>query len=201
MSERLNNILRLSTIALFLSLLCRTVYFAGEETIYFSIVQGIYEVGVIALCILQVRAKSVDLSMKSFFVVGLHLMIPMLFTTERSSSPLGVYPLILVVGGFAFSIISLIDLSRFFGVLPAFRGVRTNGMYGYVRHPAYMGYIIASFGVFLSFVSLPNLILLIAYIGATNLRISLEEAILVTCSKEYSEYSRKVVCKLVPGVF
>lgn len=56
---------------------------------------------------------------------------------------------ILAILGFTISTLALFDLGSSFGVSPANRGVVRTGLYHYIRHPMYSGYVISEFGFIL----------------------------------------------------
>lgn len=53
---------------------------------------------------------------------------------------------ILAILGFTISTLALFDLGSSFGVSPANRGAVRTGLYRYIRHPVYSGYMISEFG-------------------------------------------------------
>ena len=55
----------------------------------------------------------------------------------------------LAVIGFTISTLAVFDLGGSFGVSPANRGVVHTGLYRYIRHPMYTGYVISEFGFIL----------------------------------------------------
>jgi protein-S-isoprenylcysteine O-methyltransferase Ste14 len=63
---------------------------------------------------------------------------------------------ILQVGGFAMAIIALLSLSRSFGLLPAYRGIKSSGLYSVVRHPLYTAYVISFIGYLINNPSVAN---------------------------------------------
>ena len=56
---------------------------------------------------------------------------------------------VLAILGFTISTLALFDLGSSFGVSPANRGVVRTGLYRYIRHPMYSGYVISEFGFIL----------------------------------------------------
>ncbi len=72
---------------------------------------------------------------------------PFIYLNPHHSLPqAGLLSSILAVIGFAISTLAVFDLGRSFGVSPANRGVVRTGLYRYVRHPMYTGYVISEFG-------------------------------------------------------
>jgi protein-S-isoprenylcysteine O-methyltransferase Ste14 len=58
----------------------------------------------------------------------------------------GLISSMLAVIGFTISTFAVFDLGGSFGVSPANRGIVRTGLYRYIRHPMYTGYIISEFG-------------------------------------------------------
>lgn len=102
--------------------------------------------------------------------------------------------------GIAWQILSKLTLGRSFGVLPAARGLVTHGPYRVVRHPIYLGYLIAHVGFLLGNFSLQNVLVLGALYCAQIVRMLREEAVLGE-SGEYRDYAARVRWRLVPFVF
>ncbi len=56
---------------------------------------------------------------------------------------------ILAIAGFTLSTLALFELGNSFGVSPANRGTVRTGVYKLFRHPMYVGYVVAEFGMVL----------------------------------------------------
>lgn len=98
---------------------------------------------------------------------------------------------IIVLAGCVVSSIAVFNLRRSFSVLIQVRNIVKHGLYRYVRHPMYSGYIITAIGLsmtspqfFFVFLSSIHVILLV-------FRARFEEKKLSAYSKEYREYMRK----------
>jgi len=105
--------------------------------------------------------------------------------------------------GLAWQVTAKAALGRCFGLLPAARGLVTRGPYRVVRHPIYLGYLIAHIGFLLSNFSLRNLLVLAVLYLAQAVRMSREEAILKAGehSARYVDYCAAVRYRMVPFVF
>ncbi len=95
---------------------------------------------------------------------------------------------IIVIAGCVISAIAVFNLKRSFSVLVQVRNIVKHGLYRYVRHPIYFGYVITAIGLsmtspqfFFIFLSLIHVILLV-------FRAHLEEEKLAAYSQEYIEY-------------
>ncbi|WP_245464692.1 isoprenylcysteine carboxylmethyltransferase family protein [Mesorhizobium sp. M1E.F.Ca.ET.045.02.1.1] len=98
------------------------------------------------------------------------------------------------------SIWGKISLGRSFAILPANRGVVTDGAYRFVRHPIYAGYLMGHVVFLLSNFSIYNFTVY-AIISLFQIHRILREERLLAITPEYSEYLNKVRYRLLPGVF
>jgi protein-S-isoprenylcysteine O-methyltransferase Ste14 len=106
-----------------------------------------------------------------------------------------------LLAGTLLGIVTLIELGKSFGVLIAAREVRTTGLYGWIRHPMYLSDIVMRFGYFLSHPSWPVAALLVVSSACYVLRALLEESFLTRADPAYTDYTRRVRYRFVPGVF
>lgn len=102
--------------------------------------------------------------------------------------------------GVGVALVGLGTLGRSFGLVAANRGVKTDGIYGLVRHPAYTGYLIAYLGYVAENPSLPNITLLAVSTAFQLVRIGEEERVL-RGDERYRAYARRVRFRLVPYVY
>ena len=102
--------------------------------------------------------------------------------------------------GTAVTFAAKVTLGRSFGLLPAQRGVVVAGPYRLVRHPIYLGYLIAHIGFLLANFSWRNAAVLALLYVAQVVRIQREEAVLAS-SEKYCSYQRQVRWRLVPYIF
>ncbi|HWU04355.1 MAG TPA: isoprenylcysteine carboxylmethyltransferase family protein, partial [Novosphingobium sp.] len=93
-----------------------------------------------------------------------------------------------------------LSLRRSFGVAPANRGVKTQGLYRFVRHPMYAGYLWVHLGQLLMFPSLFNLAIYAIAWWAQILRMMAEEALLGQ-DPAYRAFAGQVRFRLVPGLY
>jgi protein-S-isoprenylcysteine O-methyltransferase Ste14 len=64
-----------------------------------------------------------------------------------AGSPSRLVANILVIAGYSFATLALVELGPCFGIAPAARGRVVSGPYNYLKHPIYAGYAIAEFGM------------------------------------------------------
>jgi protein-S-isoprenylcysteine O-methyltransferase Ste14 len=104
------------------------------------------------------------------------------------------------LAGFAIVLVALGALGRSFGIVAANRGVKTAGLYAFVRHPAYTGYLVSYLGYVAENGSLQNVILLVVGTAAQLVRISEEERML-SFDEAYRAYLERVRRRLIPYLY
>lgn len=97
------------------------------------------------------------------------------------------------------STICIINLGRSFGLVPANRGIKTDLLYGIVRHPLYLLYTIYDLAVISLAFSSHNCCICILHALFSYLRARREENILMRDSA-YREYVSKTRYMFLPGV-
>jgi protein-S-isoprenylcysteine O-methyltransferase Ste14 len=124
----------------------------------------------------------------------------LLLPQQELSYGLHLASLLLLLGGLIFAIWALIFLGRSISLLPETRRLVTSGPYALVRHPLYLGEIVAITGIALQHLSVWALLLLVL-IGALQLqRMKYEERVLFQSFPEYEDYMARTA-RLVPGVY
>lgn len=108
--------------------------------------------------------------------------------------------IILMTVGVVFQTISALSLNRSLGIIPADRGIKTNGAYKIIRHPMYFCYLLTYTGYIVVSFSLFNLYLYIFTILVIFIRIKTEEDFLKKIPA-YSGYFKKVKNKLIPFIY
>lgn len=97
------------------------------------------------------------------------------------------------------STICIINLGRSFGLVPANRGIKTDLLYGIVRHPLYLLYTIYDLAVISLAFSSHNCYICILHALFSYLRAKREENILMQ-DISYKEYASKTRYMFLPGV-
>ena len=124
----------------------------------------------------------------------------MLLRPQELSYALYLISLLLVIAGTVFAIGAVLVLGRSISLLPEARRLVTRGPYALVRHPLYLGEIIALAGVALQYLSAWALLLL-GLVWAFQLqRMKYEELVLSESFSEYEGYMARTA-RLVPGIY
>ena len=111
--------------------------------------------------------------------------------------PLGIG---LAVVGNMVQIAAKLFLRRSFGIAPANRGVKTDGMYKLVRHPMYAGYLLVHIGILLLMPTVLNFVIYAIGWWAQILRLLAEERLLSE-DPAYRDFCTKTRWRLIPGIF
>jgi len=106
----------------------------------------------------------------------------------------------LLLAGIIFAICALIFLGRSISLLPEARRLVTRGPYALVRHPLYLGEMVAIAGIALQHLSVWTLLLLVLVWALQFQRMKYEEQVLFQSFPEYADYMARTA-RLVPGVY
>ena len=107
---------------------------------------------------------------------------------------------IVTIVGTLWTIWSLANLGRCFGLFPEARGLVLRGPYQVVRHPVYLGEIISALGMLIARPNPLIVALFVVFVGLQYWRTVYEERVLsVAFPSDYPAYQQKVP-RLLPGV-
>ena len=106
----------------------------------------------------------------------------------------------LQVAAFSMQIAALLYLNRSIGLLPAHRGIKSSGLYSWVRHPLYTAYVITYLGYWINNQSLANAVIIVAGTAFLIMRIHYEEALLFRYT-DYIHYAKRIRWRLIPSVW
>ena len=101
--------------------------------------------------------------------------------------------------GCALQVFGMLSLNRSIGYVAANRGIKTDGMYKWVRHPLYFAYNTAFLGFLINHFTISNLVVYLVMVTFLYLRTRCEEAVL-SQDPEYQAYQKKVRCRMIPFV-
>lgn len=134
-------------------------------------------------------------------VVGTFLSLGfVLLPAPELSSALYLASLLFLIAGIVFAIWALLVLGRSISLLPEARRLVTSGPYALVRHPLYLGEMVAVAGVALQHLSAWALLLLGLIWALQFQRMKYEERVLIQSFPEYGDYMARTA-RLVPGVY
>lgn len=102
--------------------------------------------------------------------------------------------------GIIISFAGLVSLNKGFGIMVGNRGIHSGGMYRFIRHPLYTGYLVTVLSFFAQHVSLWNLLIFILFLVFLLTRIHVEENFLLT-DPVYIKYSSRTKWRLIPWVW
>ncbi len=136
---------------------------------------------------------------KTWAATSLGTLAPMLLRPSDAPTDLLVGQ-VLQVAAFALQIGAVLSLNRSFGLLPAHRGVKSDGLYRWVRHPLYSTYLLAHVGYLASNMSWANLLVVVFATAFQIARILQEEQLLLQYP-DYVRYSGTTRWRLVPAIW
>ena len=102
--------------------------------------------------------------------------------------------------GMTWALYSLTYLGKRFSIVPEARGLITSGPYHLIRHPIYLGEIIAGVGLILPTLFSLHLALFAVFLAAQIVRTVFEERILRSTYPQYEAYAAHTR-RLIPFVF
>ena len=159
------------------------------------------ELLVVVFTILRRPARMIDRSTASVFVTVVSALGPLLVRAGGDAS--GVPDLVTAACstvGLGIVMAGKLSLGRSFGLVPANRGVVGGGMYGFVRHPIYAGYLLTHAAFVIAMPQGWNIAVLVLADSALIAR-ALREERLLEADDEYRSYCQRVAWHFVPGVF
>jgi protein-S-isoprenylcysteine O-methyltransferase Ste14 len=158
-----------------------------------------FETMVVVMVLTRSDANSILHHWQAWLSTAIGTFMPLLLRPTAGGEDLLVGQVIQVIG-VSLQIAAILSLRRSFGLLPAHRGIRSSGMYAWVRHPLYAAYLIAQLGYLISNPSLYNLTVILIATGGQIARIHFEEGFLAQ-SEAYADYMTKTRWRLITGVW
>ena len=155
---------------------------------------------VVVLTVARRSAAIVDRSLRARVLTAVSTLGPPLLAPAAVAMAPEALTIALSCAGLSVVIAGKVTLGRSFALLPANRGIVSSGMYGIVRHPIYMGYLITHVAFLMANPSLWNVVALIAADTALLARAVCEEQTLALDPK-YREYQTRVRWRVAPGLF
>lgn len=155
---------------------------------------------VVVLTIIRRPAVEVDRSWVARSVAALSILgPPLLAPASRAIAP-DIVTAAVSACGLALVVAAKISLGRSFGVVPANRGIVRSGLYRFVRHPIYLGYLVTHGAFLAGNLTAWNFLVLAMSDIALVARSLVEERTLANDAR-YVTYRAEVRWRLLPGVF
>ncbi len=136
---------------------------------------------------------------KTWVATAIGTFAPMLMRPSDAPTDLLVGQILQTVA-FGLQIGAVLSLNRSFGLLPAHRGVKSDGLYRWVRHPLYSTYLLAHVGYLASNLSWANFLVVVTGTTFQVVRILQEEQLLLQYP-DYARYSGTTRWRLVPAIW
>jgi protein-S-isoprenylcysteine O-methyltransferase Ste14 len=156
---------------------------------------------VVVLTVFRRAPAIVDRSVRARVLTSISILGPPL-VRPASLAPLA--PELATMGvsivGLGLVIAGKISLGRSFGILPANRGIVCRGLYQWVRHPIYMGYLLTHLAFLVAHPTLNNFLMLVTADIALMARAVCEERTLAK-DPDYRAYQQRVRWRVAPGLF
>jgi protein-S-isoprenylcysteine O-methyltransferase Ste14 len=156
---------------------------------------------VVVLTVLRRAPVTVDRTLRARVITSLSIAGPFLvrpatlapLAPEAFTVAVSVVGLVVVVAG-------KMSLGRSFGILPANRGIVCRGLYQWLRHPIYLGYLLTHIAFVFAHPSVYNILLMLTADLALMVRALYEERTLLG-DPDYQAYRMRVRWRVLPGVF
>ena len=155
---------------------------------------------VVLLTVVRRRATVVDRTWAARMIATISIVgVPFIRPTGGGLAPDAATAVLSAVG-LLVVITGKLTLGRSFGLMPANRGIVCRGIYRWLRHPIYAGYLITHAAFLVAHPSGWNAAVLVVSDAALLIRSIYEERTL-SRDPEYAEYMTRVRWRVAPGMF
>jgi protein-S-isoprenylcysteine O-methyltransferase Ste14 len=158
------------------------------------------ETMVVVMFVARREASVSNLSPLALAATGLGTFSTLFVAPIQSSNVPSAVTVSIQLVGLVMATVAMGSLRRSFGLAPANRGVKTSGMYRYVRHPLYAAYLITFSGYVLAYPAPRNFIVLACAVAGQVLRMQFEERLLLR-DQQYVDYAARTRFRIVPGLY
>ena len=155
---------------------------------------------VVVLTVMRRSAATVDRSVRARVLTAVSTLGPPLLAPAAIAMVPESVTIAMSCAGLSVVIAGKVTLGRSFALLPANRGIVSSGVYGIVRHPIYLGYLITHLAFLMANLTVWNVVALLAADTALLARAVCEEQTLARDPK-YRDYQTRVRWRVAPGLF
>lgn len=166
---------------------------------FFSLLLLVSEGAVVAFLLIRRPTANISIAPADWLVAAAGTFLPLLVAKGGAPLFLAGGGMLMIAGTFV-HIGAKFSLNRSFGLVAANRGIKQHGLYRFVRHPMYAGYMLTHIGFMTAQPSLRNGLIYLAVWTFLVLRIRAEERILMQ-DPDYKTFASKVRYRLLPGVY
>lgn len=157
------------------------------------------ETALVVLFLIRKEADRTSHSWQAWVTTCAGTMFPLLLRPVPGAEDLAVGQF-LQTSGVVIQIAALLSLNRSMGLLPAHRGVKTDGAFRIVRHPLYAAYGVMLVGYLINNFNVYNASIIIVGMAFQVMRLLNEESLLLRYP-EYTAFADKTRWRLVPFVW
>jgi protein-S-isoprenylcysteine O-methyltransferase Ste14 len=155
---------------------------------------------VAALTLVRRSAATVDRTWTARLLTAFSTFGPPLVRPASLAGTSESFTIALTAMGLMIVVFGKLSLGRSFGLAPANRGIVRSGLYRFLRHPIYLGYLMTHIGFAIANPLNWNLVLLGVADVALMLRACREERTLAL-DPAYRDYMQQVRWRVLPGIF
>jgi len=153
------------------------------------------------LVLIRIPARTAMVTPSTLLATGVSIVVPAMMRPEQPSHGLMADAAVVVeLLGVTLGQVSRLYLGRRFALLPADRGVVTDGPFRAVRHPIYAGWLILSIGYVMAFPTIRNGLIVMATLPFILWRVQQEETLLAG-DPDFCDYLARTRWRLIPGIY
>lgn len=164
-----------------------------------TVIQLIFYASLVFIYLIRSQSERISSSMTSNLIAVSGSVVGFLFLSDPKQQEIFIFQVIGIIG-FFISLAGLWSLNKSFGVIAADRGIVTDGMYCFVRHPLYLGYLLTFSCFLIQNYTLWNLGVFISFLLLMTARLLHEEKLLEQ-NPEYVQYTKKVRWRILPYIW